>query len=166
MQNISLKHISILIVDRNPLLRTVFRQVLRELGAENVETANNVDDGFRKFQDLNPDIVLVDWSPGCDGLELLDAIRKDPDSVNCFAPVIIASAYTEAEAVVSARDMGMSEFLAKPVSAQALYKRIARVVNEQRAFVRSSAFFGPDRRRHETEPPLGGRRESDMAMAG
>lgn len=166
MQNITLKHVSILIVDRNPLLRNVFRRVLRELGAEDVETANNIDDGFSKCQDLNSDIVLVDWSPGCNGLELLDAIRNDPGSVNCFAPVIVASAYTEAKAVISARDMGMSEFLAKPVSAQALYKRIVRVVIEQRAFVRSSAFFGPDRRRHETEPPLGGRRESDMAMVG
>ncbi|MEK9753945.1 MAG: hypothetical protein VW338_12165 [Rhodospirillaceae bacterium] len=49
--------------------------------------------------------------------------------------------------MVTARDGGMSEFLAKLVSARTLYKRIARIVCESRPFVHADHFFGPDRRR-------------------
>ena len=136
-----------MIVDPNPLLRTVFRQVLRELGANNTEVVATPEAGFEAFNTLLPDIVLADWSPSCDGLALLNRIRQDPKSTNCFAPVIITSAYTGETDVVTARDGGMSEFLAKPVSARTLYKRIARIVCESRPFVRADHFFGPDRRR-------------------
>ena len=163
MQNIDLQDVNILIVDRNPLLRTVFRQVLRELWAEKVKTANDIDAGFKAFETMKPDIVLADWSPGCDGIELLHRIRDESQSPNPFTPVIIASAYTDEDAVIEARDGGMSEFLAKPVSAEALYKRIYQVLWEQRAFVRASNFFGPDRRRHEEQGARGGRREADAA---
>jgi len=162
MQNIDLSNLSVLIIDKNPLLRTVFRQVLRELGATDVEVVSNPDTGFETFQSQNPDVVLIDWSPGCDGLDLLGRIRNDPESANPYVPVIITSANTEAEAVVSARDMGMSEFLAKPVSAEALYRRIARVVWEPRAFIKTGAFFGPDRRRRAMDGPTAGRREGDQ----
>ncbi len=163
MHSIDIRDVSVLIVDKNPLLRTVFRQVLRELGASDVATASNVENGFAAFQANNPDVVLADWGPGCDGLELLDQMRNDPASVNPFVPVVITSAYTEAEAVISARDMGMSGFLAKPVSAETLYTRIARVLSESRSFVRSGAFFGPDRRYQESEATLGDRRQSNAA---
>ncbi|MEK9753946.1 MAG: hypothetical protein VW338_12170 [Rhodospirillaceae bacterium] len=48
--------------------------------------------GFEAFNTLMPDIVLADWSPSCDGLALLNCVRQDPASANCFAPVIIISA--------------------------------------------------------------------------
>lgn len=51
------------------------------------------------------------------------------------------------------------------MSATALYKRIAMVIAESRAFVRSGGFFGPDRRRRIGEPMLGGKREADMVAA-
>jgi len=158
MERINLSGLTVLIVDSNPLLRTVFRQVLRELGATNVEAVSSPEAGFKKFNDQNPDIVLIDWSPGCDGMALLDKIRHDPESANAYAPVIITSAHTEAADVISARDHGMSEFLAKPVSAKTLYHRIARIAQEDRVFVRSEQFFGPDRRRRASEPLLADRR--------
>ena len=158
MDNINLSGLSVLIVDANPLLRTVFRQTLRELGATNVEAASNPDDGFKRFNDRNPDIVLIDWGPHCDGMALLDMIRHAPDSANRYVPVIITSAHTGSTHVITARDHGMSEFLAKPVSAKTLYQRIARIAREDRVFVRSGRFFGPDRRRRPSEELLADRR--------
>ncbi len=169
MENVDLRGISVLIVDPNPLLRTVFRQVLRELGATNVEAVTSPEAGFAAFNTINPDIVLADWGPNCDGLGLLNRIRQDPASANCFAPVIITSAYTGETDVVTARDGGMSEFLVKPVSARTLYKRIARIVCESRPFIRADHFFGPDRRRRDVQPGHADRRNTvhmakDVAM--
>jgi hypothetical protein len=50
--------------------------------------------------------------------------------------------------VVSARDAGVTEFLAKPISAKALYQRILNVVANPRPFIRTKTYFGPDRRRN------------------
>ena len=50
--------------------------------------------------------------------------------------------------VTVARDAGVTEFLAKPISAKALYERIFNVVANPRPFVKTKTYFGPDRRRN------------------
>jgi len=49
--------------------------------------------------------------------------------------------------VRQARDAGVNEFIAKPVTSRNLFLRIAAVVERPRPFVRASTYFGPDRRR-------------------
>ena len=63
-----------------------------------------------------------------------------------------------------ARDVGVNEFLSKPVTARGVLERIAQVVDNPRAFVRTPAYFGPDRRRR-ADPNYTGpkRRASDKA---
>ena len=50
------------------------------------------------------------------------------------------------ERVEIARDAGVTTFLAKPMSANSLYKRLVSVIEDKRSFIRNSDFFGPDRR--------------------
>jgi hypothetical protein len=66
--------------------------------------------------------------------------------------------YTEKYRVEEARDAGVTEVLAKPVTVQGLYDRIVQIVEQPRPFVRSHGFFGPDRRRREDEGYTGPRR--------
>jgi DNA-binding response OmpR family regulator len=65
-----------------------------------------------------------------------------------FLPIIILTAYSEKKQVIMARDAGATEFLCKPVSATALYRRIQNVIENPRPFIRTRDFFGPDRRRY------------------
>ena len=78
--------------------------------------------------------------------------------------------HAELALVTEARDMGVNEFLAKPVSAKALYARITAAVHHPRPFVRTRAYFGPDRRRQKLGPPdvkTGERRKkTDDSTAG
>ena len=68
------------------------------------------------------------------------------------------------ERVETARDAGVSSFLAKPMSAQSLFKRLASLVEDQRPFIRCTDFFGPDRRfRHN--PDFGGQDRRDSVTA-
>jgi two-component system, chemotaxis family, chemotaxis protein CheY len=64
--------------------------------------------------------------------------------------------------VGEARDVGVTEFLSKPVTARGVIERITRVVDHPRSFVRTSQYFGPDRRRRQ-EPAWPGpfRRSTD-----
>ncbi|MEE8346426.1 MAG: response regulator, partial [Dehalococcoidia bacterium] len=77
-------------------------------------------------------------------------------------PIIMVTAYADLDAVAGARDTGVNEFMAKPISAAALEKRILHVLEDPRAFVESEQFSGPDRRRGK-KVSLGGpeRREEE-----
>ena len=56
--------------------------------------------------------------------------------------------HSEKQRVIGARDAGVTEFLAKPISAKSLYERILNVVANPRPFIKSKNYFGPDRRRN------------------
>jgi len=65
------------------------------------------------------------------------------------------SGYTEYGRVIEARDAGVNEFLAKPISAKALYQRFAANIDNPRPFIRTKHYFRPDRRRQYNGPPRG-----------
>jgi two-component system, chemotaxis family, chemotaxis protein CheY len=58
----------------------------------------------------------------------------------------MVTGHTEKARVTAARDAGITEFLAKPISAKALYQRVVNVVANPRPFIKT--YFGPDRRRN------------------
>ena len=72
--------------------------------------------------------------------------------------------HSEKKHVMAARDAGVTEFLAKPLSAKALYERILNIVMNPRPFVRTKTYFGPDRRRGAASNYAGPeRRKGEMA---
>lgn len=140
-----------LIVEKQPTMITMLRGILSELGVRRVYDASTPESGFEKLNQLQPDIVLIDWAPDFDGMGLLQKIRTDENSNNPLTPVIMITAYGEVDRVIEARDTGMTEYLIKPVSAKSLYQHIASTVKSARQFIRSSEFTGPDRRRQKAE---------------
>ena len=63
--------------------------------------------------------------------------------------------HSEKRRVTIARDAGVTEFLAKPISAKGLYQRILNVVVSPRPFIKTKSYFGPDRRRNTTNTYIG-----------
>ena len=80
------------------------------------------------------------------GIEFLYKVRNAPDSLNPFVLAIMLTAYTDLDRVIRSCNAGITEFLAEPFTPVTLYCRIVAVIEDQRAFVRSEDFFGPDRR--------------------
>ena len=161
MDNFNLSQLSVFIVERHLHLSSMLRGILRELGVTNVYDASTPEGGFEEFNLQGPDVVLVDWSPDFDGIGLLDKIRNDPDSKSPYVPVIMVTAFGEAERVFEARDAGMTEYLTKPVSGQRLYQRISAIVKSNRDFIRASEYFGPDRRRRDKDHEGEDRRDQE-----
>jgi len=86
--------------------------------------------------------------PIFDGLELTQMIRQPGANGNPYVAIIMLTAHSEKQRVVAARDAGVTEFLAKPISAKALYQRILNVIVNPRPFIKTKTYFGPDRRRN------------------
>lgn len=140
--------ITVLVVEDNPAMLEITKSLLLTFGVGQVIGARDGDEGFEKFKRYNPDLVIADWMmKPIDGISFTRRVRNDPGSPNPYTPIILMTGFSEKRRVFQARDSGVTEFLVKPFTARDLYKRIAQVVERPRQFVRSTDFFGPDRRR-------------------
>lgn len=147
MQSYDLTQLSILVLEKHLLIRRLLTDVFAEFGVPTVQSTPDPRIAWDMFRQSPTDIILSDWTEGLDGMAFLTQVRQDPDSPDPFVPVVVCSANTEFRHVCFARDNGMTEFLAKPVSAHTIYSRICALVENHRPFIRVSNFFGPDRRR-------------------
>jgi CheY-like chemotaxis protein len=148
MVRIDFNRLRFLVIDDNIHMRRILRTLLHGFGARDVYEAEDGAGGLEAFTQYMPDIVLSDWAmPIFDGLELAQMIRQPGANANPYVPIIILTGHSEKKRVTMARDAGITEFMAKPISAKALYQRILNVVANPRPFIRTKTYFGPDRRR-------------------
>ena len=82
------------------------------------------------------------------GFDFVELIRSSPKSPNPYVPIVMLSAYSDQARVKFARDPGVTEFLAKPFTADVILTRLEEVIENPRSFVRTAKYFGPDRRRN------------------
>ncbi len=174
MTEYDLSRLGILLVEDNSYIRNVLAKILRGLGVESISTAVNGEDAIDHLKAMNaggrpgPDIIVSDlvMAP-INGLLLVRWVRSAKDSPNRMAPFIMISGAADEEYVNAARNLGMTEFMAKPFSVTTIYERIFEVIDYPRQFVTTQNYFGPERRRHE-EPRKGSEmretREDDVTI--
>lgn len=140
--------LKILLVDDNPHMRMLLSEILRAIGVTQVLEAT---DGAQALQTLRlhpVDIVMTDLAmEPVDGIDFLKLLRNSADSPDQMCPVIMITGHTTQKRVAEARDAGVNEFLAKPVTARGIIDRITRIVEHPRPYIRTDSYFGPDRRR-------------------
>ena len=148
MLRIDFNSLRFLVVDDNAHMRRILRTLLNGFGAREVHEAEDGASGMEAFNHLAPDIIITDWAmPVFNGLELTQMIRQPDGNANPYVPIIMMTGHSEKRRVTAARDAGVTEFLAKPVSAKGLYERIVNVILNPRPFIKTKTYFGPDRRR-------------------
>ena len=156
MVRIDFTRLRFLVIDDNAHMRQIVRTILLGFGAREIQEAEDGATGLETFTQNRPDIVITDWEmPIFTGIELTQMIRQPGPNANPFVPIIMLAAHTEKTRVMAARDAGITEFLAKPISAKALYLRIRNVIAHPRPFIKTETYFGPDRRR-TTNPNYAG----------
>lgn len=149
-------------VDDNGHMGRIVQDMFRGFGVGVVEVHSDAAAGLRACDDCAFDLIVIDYHmPTIDGLDFTRLVRKSASSKNALTPIVMVSAYTEHWRVAAARDAGVTEVCAKPLSAKELWTKFASIVNSPRAFVRAGEFFGPDRRR-KTEPREGPERRRDV----
>ena len=152
----SLGKVRFLVIDDNPHMLEIVKSIIRAFGVANVFTATNADDAIKHLRADFIDIIILDYLlGGADGLALLRRVRNDPTNPAVHIPIIMLTSHAERTRVEAARDAGATEFCAKPVVPAALMLKIVEVINRPRHFVRTDAYYGPDRRRR-AEPEFAG----------
>jgi len=149
--------LKILLVDDNQHMRRLLAEVLRAIGVQDVFEAGDGAQALQMLRDNMIDIVMTDLTmQPMDGIDFVRLLRNSPDSPNPMVPVIMITGHSTIRRVAEARDVGVSEFLSKPITARGVIERINRVVGNSRPFVRTRDYFGPDRRRKD-DPSYAGR---------
>lgn len=143
-----LSNLRFLLVDDHPQIRLLVRTILHALGARDMIEASDGGEGLNMMASSQPDIVITDWAmEPMSGVEMVKNIRQSDNNAIKYVPVIMLTGFSERGRIMAARDSGINEYLLKPVSPTSLYSRIRAVIEEPRRFVKTSAYFGPDRRR-------------------
>ena len=152
----NLDRLNVLVLDDNRNMRTLIESILFALGVRNFHEAHDVKQAFRDLQYFHADIVITDWQmEPLNGLDFVRMVRSGEDSPNPYVPIIMLTGHTELHRVCEARDAGVNEFLAKPISAKALYSRLTSIIEFPRPFIRTKTYFGPCRRRRNLGAPRG-----------
>src|SRR6202162_4267871 len=156
MVRIDFNRLRFLVIDDNAHMRRILRTLLHGFGTREVYEAEDGAAGLEAFTHYMPDIVLADRVlPIFDALELRQMIRQHGANATPYVPIIMLTGHSEKKRVVSARNAGVTEFLAKPISAKALYERIFNVVANPRPFIKTKTYVGPDRRRNTSNAYIG-----------
>ena len=151
--------LKILLVDDNHHMRALLTEILRAIGVQQVFEANDGAEALQLMRNHAVDIIMTDLAmEPLDGIDFVRLLRNSPDSPNPMAPVIMVTGHSTMKRVNEARDVGVNEFLSKPVTAKGVLDRLTRVVENPRAFVRTPDYFGPDRRRRNDPAYEGPRR--------
>ena len=137
------EHLSVLIVDDNGHMRQIIETALRAWGIGNIHMAADGAEGLNVLRTIAIDFVLTDLNMGVlDGFDFVRMVRTTDDSPNPYVPIIVISSSTDLQTVTQARDAGMTEFLAKPVTPRTLYDRLVSIIQRPRPFIRSKKYFG------------------------
>lgn len=138
--------LDIMVIDDSAYMRRIVSAMLRGFGARRIQEAEDGADALEKIELQPPDMIIVDWvMPVLDGAELVKLIRQ-PNFVCAYVPIIMLSGHTERSRVVASSKLGVNHFLSKPVSAKALYNRMADCILYPRKFVTTDDYFGPEPR--------------------
>jgi two-component system chemotaxis response regulator CheY len=148
--NSPLSKVTVLAVDDDKRLLRLVKNVLMSFGFKHVHLAYDGAEAIRLLHSNKYDLVITDWKmEPVSGYDLVNYIRNDPDSPDFFIPIIMLSGMAERHHVEEARDVGITEFIAKPFTVDKFKDRIASVFDTPREFVFASSYSGPNRRRRK-----------------
>ncbi|WP_312161679.1 response regulator [Phenylobacterium sp.] len=158
----SLHRLRFLIVDDNTHAVNLVKAMLRGFGADQLHDAQTLAAAQAQMRTTPCDIVILDYMLGPEeGVDFARWLRNAPESPAPLTPIILLTGHADRARIMAARDAGVNEFCVKPITPADLMKRIEWVIDRARPFVRSSTYFGPDRRRHDDPRYAGPERRAD-----
>jgi len=120
------KNISILVVDDFPTMRRIVKNLLKELGFENMEEAEDGNMALEMLRNSHFDLVVSDWNmPNLDGLGMLQHIRADPALAK--TPVLMVTAEAKKENIIAAAQAGANGYVVKPFTAATLEEKLNKI---------------------------------------
>ncbi|MCB1591081.1 MAG: response regulator [Alphaproteobacteria bacterium] len=124
------KNINVLIVDDYTTMLRIIKNLLKQLGFNNVDEATDGTAALEKIKGKNYGLVISDWNmEPMTGLELLKQVRGS-EAAYKNVPFIMVTAESKTENVVAAKQAGVNNYIVKPFNAETLKTKIAAVLGE------------------------------------
>jgi two-component system chemotaxis response regulator CheY len=141
----------VLVVDDEHYMRKVVRTLLMSIGVGTVYEAADAPAGLELIRTMAPDVVILDWEmPGLDGPSFVRMVRSPETFPYPDVPIIMLTGHGERSRVIEAVQIGVNEFLLKPVSTKSLQDRLMAVLTKPRQIVQSGDYYGPTPRKMAT----------------
>ena len=135
---------TVLVVDDEHYMRKVVRTMLISLGVRTIYEAADGPAGLELIRSTLPDVVILDWQmPGLDGASFMRIVRSPDTFPYPDVPIIMLTGHGERSRVIEAVQVGVNEFLLKPVSSKSLQDRLISVLANPRPLVRAGSYYGP-----------------------
>ncbi|WP_205859263.1 chemotaxis response regulator CheY [Pleionea sediminis] len=116
----------ILIVDDFSTMRRIVKNLLKDLGFNNTQEADDGQTALPMLQQGDFDFLVTDWNmPGMQGIDLLKNVRADPGLKDL--PVLMVTAEAKREQIVEAAQAGVNGYIVKPFTAGTLKEKIEKI---------------------------------------
>jgi two-component system chemotaxis response regulator CheY len=120
------KEMKILIVDDFSTMRRIIKNLLRDLGFNNTDEADDGQTALPKLRTGGFDFLVTDWNmPGMQGIDLLKEVRADPELSDL--PVLMVTAESKRDQIVVAAEAGVNGYIVKPFTASTLKEKIDKI---------------------------------------
>src|SRR5271167_3247070 len=143
-----IQSLCVLVVDDNQYMRKMIRNLLVNCGIKDIYEAPDGISALDTIRTVGPDVVILDWEmPLLSGAELVRIVRSPGVFPVPDVPIIMLSGHGERWRVLEAVQLGVNEYLVKPVSAKALYDRLVTITIQPRPTVHLGAYYGQEPRK-------------------
>ena len=118
---------TVMIVDDYKTMLRIIRNLLKQLGFNNVVEAIDGSSALQKLRDKDFGLIISDWNmEPMSGLQLLKEVRADVKMKEI--PFIMITAESKSENVIAAKEAGVSNYIVKPFNAATLESKIKAVL--------------------------------------
>lgn len=122
--------VKVLVVDDFPTMRRIVKNLLKQLGYENIDEAEDGVAALAKLKNGGYGLVVSDWNmPNMEGIDLLRAVRAEP--VVKDIPFLMVTAEAEKEKVIEAIKAGVDNYVVKPFTAEVLKEKLEKIADRK-----------------------------------
>lgn len=120
----------ILVIEDEPHIRKIICSLLRQIGFQRIDEAEDGSSGFQELLRVKPDLILCDiYMKPMDGMSFLRRLRGLDQPEFSDIPVVFLTADGQLETVLAARELNIDGYLVKPVSLKSLKDRVNAALN-------------------------------------
>ncbi|ACL02364.1 MULTISPECIES: chemotaxis response regulator CheY [Desulfatibacillum] len=120
-------NLKVLVVDDFATMRRIVKNILKDIGFTNISEAEDGAVALKQLQAAPVDLIICDWNmPNMSGLDLLKAVRADEKLK--ATPFVMVTAEAQKTRVVEAVQAGVSNYIVKPFTADAVKEKLKKVL--------------------------------------
>ena len=125
--------LNVLVVDDFPTMRRIVKNLLKQLGFEHIDEAEDGAQALIRLRGGNFGLVISDWNmPNMEGIELLRNVRKEPEPLRDI-PFLMVTAEAEKEKVIEAIKAGVDNYVVKPFTAEILKEKLEKIAEKKKS---------------------------------